>query len=204
MYLSAFYGPFVRISSFSNKSLKIYLYTAPSNSPYGIGPDDKPVSIKQEPVVFSDNASSDCEYASRLDTITTPTSAFESISRTTNDYYSPDCRYNRHSPHEFKYSPPPPPTPAHRMTNAEMYGTVNYIPASPVYPTQTHWEQIPVHHPSPISANGYHPPGLYSGSGPIQLWQFLLELLTDQSGADCVAWTGDGWEFKLSDPDEVC
>lgn len=43
----------------------------------------------------------------------------------------------------------------------------------------------------------------YSGSGPIQLWQFLLELLTDKSCQNCVAWTGDGWEFKLSDPDEV-
>jgi hypothetical protein len=43
----------------------------------------------------------------------------------------------------------------------------------------------------------------YSGSGPIQLWQFLLELLTDKSCQHCVAWTGDGWEFKLSDPDEV-
>lgn len=43
----------------------------------------------------------------------------------------------------------------------------------------------------------------YSGSGPIQLWQFLLELLTDQSCQNFISWTGDGWEFKLSDPDEV-
>ncbi|KAK2101586.1 Protein C-ets-2 [Saguinus oedipus] len=34
-------------------------------------------------------------------------------------------------------------------------------------------------------------------SGPIQLWQFLLELLS------FISWTGDGWEFKLTDPDEV-
>lgn len=44
---------------------------------------------------------------------------------------------------------------------------------------------------------------LYSGSGPIQLWQFLLELLTDKSCQSFISWTGDGWEFKLSDPDEV-
>ncbi|XP_021098426.1 protein C-ets-1 isoform X3 [Heterocephalus glaber] len=41
------------------------------------------------------------------------------------------------------------------------------------------------------------------GSGPIQLWQFLLELLTDKSCQSFISWTGDGWEFKLSDPDEV-
>ncbi|XP_032355244.1 protein C-ets-1-like [Etheostoma spectabile] len=43
----------------------------------------------------------------------------------------------------------------------------------------------------------------YTGSGPIQLWQFLLELLTDCSCQSCISWTGDGWEFKLTDPDEV-
>nr|prf protooncogene c-ets1 [Mus musculus] len=43
----------------------------------------------------------------------------------------------------------------------------------------------------------------YTGSGPIQLWQFLLELLTDKSSQSFISWTGDCWEFKLSDPDEV-
>ncbi|KAK2191620.1 hypothetical protein NP493_50g05001 [Ridgeia piscesae] len=43
----------------------------------------------------------------------------------------------------------------------------------------------------------------YSGSGPIQLWQFLLEQLTDKNCQHFIAWTGDNWEFKLSDPDEV-
>uniref|UniRef100_A0A3B5L1L2 ETS domain-containing protein n=1 Tax=Xiphophorus couchianus TaxID=32473 RepID=A0A3B5L1L2_9TELE len=47
---------------------------------------------------------------------------------------------------------------------------------------------------------GYLPP---TGSGPIQLWQFLLELLTDRSCQSCISWTGDEWEFKLTDPDEV-
>ncbi|KAJ8937068.1 hypothetical protein NQ318_017971 [Aromia moschata] len=41
------------------------------------------------------------------------------------------------------------------------------------------------------------------GFGPIQLWQFLLELLTDKSCQSFISWTGDGWEFKLTDPDEV-
>ncbi|XP_066465358.1 ETS translocation variant 2 [Eleutherodactylus coqui] len=41
------------------------------------------------------------------------------------------------------------------------------------------------------------------GSGPIQLWQFLLELLQDSSCQKLISWTGNGWEFKLSDPNEV-
>ncbi|XP_014247496.1 DNA-binding protein D-ETS-6-like [Cimex lectularius] len=40
------------------------------------------------------------------------------------------------------------------------------------------------------------------GSGQIQLWQFLLELLSDSSNA-CIAWEGANGEFKLTDPDEV-
>ncbi|XP_029959485.1 ETS1-related protein [Salarias fasciatus] len=43
----------------------------------------------------------------------------------------------------------------------------------------------------------------YPGSGPIQLWQFLLELLLDASCHAFICWTGDGWEFKMSDPAEV-
>lgn len=42
-----------------------------------------------------------------------------------------------------------------------------------------------------------------AGSGPIQLWQFLLELLTDKTCQSFISWTGDGYEFKLTDPDEV-
>jgi c-ets proto-oncogene protein len=54
--------------------------------------------------------------------------------------------------------------------------------------------------PAGLSANGQP---CFTGSGPIQLWQFLLELLTDKSCQSFISWTGDGWEFKLSDPDEV-
>ncbi|XP_026479280.1 ETS-like protein pointed [Ctenocephalides felis] len=43
----------------------------------------------------------------------------------------------------------------------------------------------------------------FTGSGPIQLWQFLLELLMDKNCQPFISWTGDGWEFKLTDPDEV-
>ncbi|VDM43653.1 unnamed protein product [Toxocara canis] len=44
----------------------------------------------------------------------------------------------------------------------------------------------------------------WARSGQIQLWQFLLELLSDaHSNAHCIAWEGGNGEFKLLDPDEV-
>ncbi|VDD92848.1 unnamed protein product [Enterobius vermicularis] len=42
-----------------------------------------------------------------------------------------------------------------------------------------------------------------AGSGQIQLWQFLLELLSDSCNADVITWEGTSGEFKLLDPDEV-
>lgn len=41
------------------------------------------------------------------------------------------------------------------------------------------------------------------GSGQIQLWQFLLELLGDSNNSTCIQWEGSNGEFKLNDPDEV-
>lgn len=41
------------------------------------------------------------------------------------------------------------------------------------------------------------------GSGQIQLWQFLLELLSDSGNAGCITWEGTNGEFKMTDPDEV-
>ena len=46
--------------------------------------------------------------------------------------------------------------------------------------------------------------GLVSqGSGQIQLWQFLLELLSDAVNSQIITWEGTNGEFKLTDPDEV-
>ncbi|KAG8524355.1 ETS translocation variant 2 [Galemys pyrenaicus] len=39
--------------------------------------------------------------------------------------------------------------------------------------------------------------------GPIQLWQFLLELLQDGARSSCIRWTGNSREFQLCDPKEV-
>ncbi|XP_061073989.1 protein C-ets-2-like isoform X2 [Conger conger] len=43
----------------------------------------------------------------------------------------------------------------------------------------------------------------FTGSGQIQLWQFLLEQLTDETCQSFISWTGNGWEFRFTDPDEV-
>ena len=42
-----------------------------------------------------------------------------------------------------------------------------------------------------------------TGSGQIQLWQFLLELLSDVTNSTIITWEGHNGEFKLIDPDEV-
>jgi hypothetical protein len=47
-------------------------------------------------------------------------------------------------------------------------------------------------------------PGNKSGNnGQVQLWQFLLELLTDADNRDSIQWQGDEGEFKLVQPEVV-
>ena len=40
-------------------------------------------------------------------------------------------------------------------------------------------------------------------NGQIQLWQFLLELLTDKMCREVIAWVGEEGEFKLVNPEVV-
>lgn len=41
------------------------------------------------------------------------------------------------------------------------------------------------------------------GSTHVQLWQFLLELLTDSSNSHCIRWEAQEGEFRMVDPEEV-
>ena len=68
---------------------------------------------------------------------------------------------------------------------------------SPPPPPQTYLPPTshPTHNPS-------HTPAI-TPTGPIQLWQFILELLSDKNCQNFISWTGDGWEYKMTDPDEV-
>ncbi|XP_046853064.1 protein C-ets-2-like isoform X2 [Xenia sp. Carnegie-2017] len=61
----------------------------------------------------------------------------------------------------------------------------------------------PVRSP-PGRKRGPKPTIRYTGNGPIQLWQFLLELLLDCEHKTDVEWTKDDrFEFKLLDPEHV-
>ncbi|XP_014780443.1 retroviral integration site protein Fli-1 homolog [Octopus bimaculoides] len=42
-----------------------------------------------------------------------------------------------------------------------------------------------------------------STSGQVQLWQFLLELLLDDTNTSCIKWDGGRGEFRMVDPEEV-
>ena len=42
-----------------------------------------------------------------------------------------------------------------------------------------------------------------AGTGQTQLWQFLLELLSDRRHAESITWEGTSGEFKLVEPDSV-
>eukprot|EP00112_Aurelia_sp_Birch-Aquarium-sp1_P017816 Seg417.18 transcript_id=Seg417.18/GoldUCD/mRNA.D3Y31 product="GA-binding protein alpha chain" protein_id=Seg417.18/GoldUCD/D3Y31 len=42
-----------------------------------------------------------------------------------------------------------------------------------------------------------------TGGGQIQLWQFLLELLTDRNSQKLIKWVGEKGAFKLEDPERV-
>ncbi|CAG2116388.1 unnamed protein product, partial [Medioppia subpectinata] len=55
-----------------------------------------------------------------------------------------------------------------------------------------------------IEGQGLPSPGNRTGNnGQIQLWQFLLELLTDADHRDCIQWIGSEGEFKLNNPEVV-
>ncbi|KAH9499407.1 hypothetical protein Btru_003353 [Bulinus truncatus] len=44
---------------------------------------------------------------------------------------------------------------------------------------------------------------ILEGSGQVQLWQFLLELLSDNTNDNCIKWLGNKGEFRMIDPEEV-
>jgi GA-binding protein transcription factor, alpha len=55
--------------------------------------------------------------------------------------------------------------------------------------------QKPIMHIGSDNRNG--------NNGQIQLWQFLLEILTDSEYSSVIEWVGEAGEFKLNDP-ELC
>ena len=43
----------------------------------------------------------------------------------------------------------------------------------------------------------------FAGGGQVQLWQFLLELLIDNSNRSCIRWEDLSGEFRIVNPEEV-
>ncbi|NWX32113.1 GABPA protein, partial [Notiomystis cincta] len=90
-------------------------------------------------------------------------------------------------------------------------GAVQIIPASvqPATPTtikviNSSAKAAKVQRAPRISGEDRSSPGNRTGNnGQIQLWQFLLELLTDKDARDCISWVGDEGEFKLNQPELV-
>ena len=153
--------------------------------------------------------------------ITSPGSLFSPSQSCQQSYHHHHCQPR---PQDYSYQ-------SYNQTHSQFYHQYNQMHL-PLLPFQTqsnlfdHWQHSqwpystsggggghldrpgysgPHHHPHqylspPPPAPG---PGLLSHAGPVQLWQFLLELLSDRSFQNIIVWTGNGWEFKLKDPDEV-
>ncbi|XP_076594297.1 fli-1 proto-oncogene, ETS transcription factor-related sequence isoform X4 [Chaetodon auriga] len=86
----------------------------------------------------------------------------------------------------------------------------NTMTAAPKGPSMEHQHSTRVTEPAPrIVPDPYQTLGTISsrlanpGSGQIQLWQFLLELLSDSNNSGIITWEGTNGEFKMTDPDEV-
>jgi len=88
--------------------------------------------------------------------------------------------------------------PAFLQSRNDLVTTTNTSPHS----TTIDGSRPPLVAPSTVLSQNNGGP-CFTGSGPIQLWQFLLELLTDKTCQNFICWTGNGWEFKMTDPDEV-
>lgn len=112
--------------------------------------------------------------------------------------------YGSYAPPTYYHSPPHYTSPWGTTQGEYMMSAHLPLPTFPMPPLE---HASPPPHGGPTST-GYpdspqNPGPTYTGSGPIQLWQFLLELLTDKTCSHFISWTGDGWEFKMVDPDEV-
>jgi len=75
-------------------------------------------------------------------------------------------------------------------------------PSPPPAPT-TYLPPTSSHQPPPHTTHTSQTTPAITPTGPIQLWQFILELLSDKNCQHFISWTGDGWEYKMTDPDEV-
>ncbi|XP_022602144.1 Friend leukemia integration 1 transcription factor-like isoform X3 [Seriola dumerili] len=88
--------------------------------------------------------------------------------------------------------------PANTMTAVPKGSSMEHQHSTRVTEPAPRIVQDPYQTLGPISSRLANP-----GSGQIQLWQFLLELLSDSNNAGIITWEGTNGEFKMTDPDEV-
>nr|WKN12647.1 Fli1b [Photocorynus spiniceps] len=126
--------------------------------------------------------------------------------------------YLRQSP-TFSYTttptnntPPQQPRLQVKASSFDEIGRRNSWPANTMTavpkPSMEHQNSTRVTEPAPRIVQPYQTLGplssrLANPSGQIQLWQFLLELLSDSNNAGIITWEGTNGEFKMTDPDEV-
>jgi len=126
----------------------------------------------------------------------------------------------QHIPQGYPVIPPPHSMPYYRPYTPDSMTTVSTLPGGLPHSgagalPAGHLNSSPTPPPamySPQNNNRGPPtstPQLSNGGivphtgGPIQLWQFLLELLSSKDNQSFICWTGEGWEFKMVEPDEV-
>ncbi|XP_041970000.1 ETS-like protein pointed isoform X2 [Aricia agestis] len=120
------------------------------------------------------------------------------------EYYHHQHAHQQPPIHEHKYQPPQYTKPYPRTAGARYGGGEVYGEGYAAEYGGVEWgEWAPDQHALIPQDKLSYPAAGPCFTGPIQLWQFLLELLTDKSCQGFISWTGDGWEFKLTDPDEV-
>uniref|UniRef100_A0A3Q2DUR1 Fli-1 proto-oncogene, ETS transcription factor-related sequence n=1 Tax=Cyprinodon variegatus TaxID=28743 RepID=A0A3Q2DUR1_CYPVA len=119
--------------------------------------------------------------------------------------------YLRQSSPTFSYSTTPtnntpPPQPPQPRLQVKAENSFDEISRRNSWPTNTMTAAVPKGSPIEHQHNSRvtdPTPRIIQGSGQIQLWQFLLELLSDSNNAGIITWEGTNGEFKMTDPDEV-
>ncbi|KAI1894791.1 hypothetical protein AGOR_G00119380 [Albula goreensis] len=127
--------------------------------------------------------------------------SFEEISRRNSWPATPLPAVPKGSPiehqHNTRVTEPPP---RHVPDPYQALGPISSRLANPETPPLHTKRRTAKHNPHKLPDTSTH---RIVGSGQIQLWQFLLELLSDSGNAQIITWEGTNGEFKMTDPDEV-
>ncbi|XP_028401584.1 uncharacterized protein LOC114524640 [Dendronephthya gigantea] len=139
------------------------------------------------------------------------------LAETVSENNNPVFNLNDTNKDQGKTSKTPGPTPAKRKRKSSSGKSNIKTPSTPVTPVMSIIKSIgdglitsPTYSDGQLTPEGQTPEGrTLTGSrsagnnGQIQLWQFLLQLLTDKDSKHLITWVGDQGEFKLNLPEQV-